>query len=136
MYFLGQSNIPTTLGPYVQYNCVVDCHHPLPLPDPSLTTDNVMEELGEVEGKWRKVGYWLFIPKSKLDDFAATRQSDSDCLRALMEYWIDTHPCPSWRRLAIALKGMHMFTLADRVRDKYGGGEAYCFNLAQWCVHV
>ena len=82
-----------------------------------------MEELGEVEGKWRELGYRLFIPTSKLDVFAATRQSDCDCLRALMEYWIDTHPCPSWRWLVIALFKMHMFTLAGRVRDKCGGGE-------------
>ena len=95
---------------------------PFLCPDPSLTTDNVMEELGEVEGKWRKLGDSLFIPESKLDNFAATHQSNCDCLRALMENWIVTHPCPSWKRLVSALKWIDMFTLAEHVRDKYCGG--------------
>ena len=95
---------------------------PFLCPDPSLTTDNVMEELGEVEGKWRELADWLYIPESKRDDIAVTHHSDSDRLRAVMEYWIQTSPCPSWKRLVSALEQIDMFTLAEHVRDKYCGG--------------
>ena len=93
-------------------------------PELSLTTENVMEELKEVvqEVDWRKLGNWLYISKSKCESIAATHHTHGDCLRALVDHWIHTHPCPSWRRLAWVLEYMEINTLAEHIRDKFGGG--------------
>ena len=108
---------------------------PFLCPDPSLTIDNVMEALGEVEGDWRELGDQLFIPESKRDDIAVTHHSDSDRLRAVMEYWIQTSPCPAWKLLVSALGCIDMFTLAEHVRDKYCGGKFH-FYQHKWCVYM
>ena len=116
--------------------CMLIVTIPFLCPDPSLTTDNVVEELREVEEEWRELGNQLYIPESKREDIAVTHHSDSDRLRAVLEYWIQTSPCPSWKLLVLALEWIDMFTLAKHIRDKYCGGNHSILTSTSGCVYM
>ena len=77
--------------------------------DPTLTVENVTEVMGEV-GDWERVtqgdfGYTfgLRIPPSKLQEIKQQSYTERDRSRLAGEYWVNTDPNASWRRLADAL---------------------------------
>ena len=72
--------------------------------DPTLTVENVTEVMGEV-GDWEKVGgiCRLSIPDSKLHEIKQQSSSEKEKSRAMGGYWVNTHPDPSWERLARVL---------------------------------
>ena len=70
--------------------------------DPSLTVENVMEVMGKV-GDWERVGYELGVPDSKLQEIKQQSYTKRDQSRLAGEYWVNTDPRASWRRLARVL---------------------------------
>ena len=69
--------------------------------DPTLTVENVAEVMGEV-GDWERVAPRL-IPYSKLQEIKQQTSSERKKSRAVGEYWVNTHPDPSWKKLAEVL---------------------------------
>ena len=70
--------------------------------DPTLTVENVTEVMGEV-GHWERVAQALYIPDSKLQEIKQQSSSEKEKSRAVGGYWVNTHPVPSWERLAQVL---------------------------------
>ena len=76
--------------------------------DPTLTVENVTEVMGEV-GDWERVAQGgmytlgLGIPDSKLQEIKQQSYTERDSSRLAGEYWVNTAPNTSWRRLADAL---------------------------------
>ena len=81
------------------------CVSPL---DPTLTVENVAEVMGEV-GDWERVAQshlltsGLQIPDSKLQEIKQQSSSEKEKSRAVGGYWVNTHPKPSWEKLAEVL---------------------------------
>ena len=66
-----------------------------------------MEVMGGV-GNWEWVArgvlsYGLKIPDSKLQEIMQQSYTNRDRSRLAGEYWVNTDPCASWRRLADVL---------------------------------
>ena len=85
---------------------------------PELTSENVMMA---VEGvSWDIFGIWLFIPESKRDEIQRLYSDDSMRCQALIQYWLDLDPSPSWKRVITALDSMPLgegSEIADRIRS-------------------
>ena len=73
-------------------------------PDPTLTVENVTEVMREV-GNWKRVMgvFGLGIPDSKLQEVKQQSYTERDRSHLVGEYWVNTHPNPSWTRLADVL---------------------------------
>jgi len=75
--------------------------------DPTLTVENVTEVMGEVRD-WKRVAgrsllCGLGIPDSKLHEIKQQSYTESDRSYLMVEYWVNTDPRASWRRLADVL---------------------------------
>ena len=85
---------------------------------PALTPANLLAAVeGLEEGKWRDLGYWLGVPKAKLDEIESQHPQLSDRLRELFSYFLRLDPDASWRRVLCALDGMEEYKLVDRLRQ-------------------
>ena len=70
--------------------------------DPTLTVENVREVMAEV-GNWRNVARWLGVPDSKRQEISQQSSTERKKSHALGDYWVNTDPNASWKRLARAL---------------------------------
>ena len=93
--------------------------------DPTLTTDNLMEVVKEVEHRWWDLGLnlgfngmsvggghpWLFLRNEKIQE-----------MESMIDEYVRHHPTPSWKKVATALQKMELDKLADEVTTKYVRG--------------
>ena len=102
--------------------------------DPTLTTSTIMEVMKGKEGKWYNLGWWLDIPLSKLYDIRRHYQTGVQRMQASLDYWERTHPAPSWKMVARALREMDEVTLTEEVTSKYVRGMCInCENITKEC---
>ena len=88
--------------------------------DPTLTTDNLMEVVKEVEDRWWDlVIIWLDVPVSKSEEIRRVYQSDHHRMEAVVDYYVRHHPIPSWKQVAGALRSMDLDDQADEITAKY-----------------
>ena len=96
--------------------CVFMCAAGVPL-----TSSNVMRALRELEeGKWWEglgLGYWLSIPRSKMNKIRKKFPNTIDQRKQFIYYWIQNDPLATWRRLINALYGIKVTKLADSIRS-------------------
>ena len=83
--------------------------------DPTLTTDNLMEVLKEVQHRWRDLGYHLRMPLS-----------DVRGMTDLVDVYVRYFYAPSWKNVAASLQNMNLHRLADEVTNKYVRGIHMC----------
>ena len=86
---------------------------------PELTSENIVMAVESVYMWWGSLGNWLFIPKSKRDEIERLYSDDSKWCQALIQYWLDLDPSPSWRRVITALDSIPWregSEIADRIR--------------------
>ena len=95
---------------------------PPPPPDPTLTSDNLLTVMKDVQD-WDQLGKWLSIPASKrVLEISQHHPTDSQRKVTLLTHWLHTHPAPSWKRVATALRLMDKYSLAEVVTTKYVRG--------------
>ena len=90
--------------------------------DPTLTTDNLMEVVKEVEDRWSALGVWLHVPESKRVEIRRLYQSDHHRMEAVVDYYVRYHPTPSWKQVAGALRVMDLDDQSDEITAKYTKG--------------
>ena len=78
--------------------------------DPTLTTDNLMEVVKEVEHRWLDLGDELDLPMS------------GHGMADVVDEYVRHHPTPSWKKVATALQRMKLDKLADEVTTKFVRG--------------
>ena len=79
--------------------------------DPTLTTDNVMEMVKEVEHRWEDLGRKLDLRLSRVHGMAD-----------VVDEYVRHYPTPSWKQVGVALQRMKLDKLADEVTTKYVRG--------------
>ena len=84
--------------------------------DPTLTTDNLMEVVKEVEHHWRDLGDKLGLP------MYLKRLSYIQEMADVVDEYVRRYPTPSWKKVATALQRMKLDKLADEVTTKYVRG--------------
>ena len=79
--------------------------------DPTLTTDNLMEVVKEVEHRWRDLGRKLGLDIYRLSGMVN-----------VVDDYVRRYPTPSWKQVARVLQEMELDKLADEVTTKYVRG--------------
>ena len=77
--------------------------------DPTLTTDNLMEVVKEVEHHWLELGVRLGLHVVH-------------GMAGVVYQYVRHYPTPSWKKVATALQEMELDKLADEVTTKYVRG--------------
>ena len=98
-------------------------HHPA---DPTLTTDNLMEVVKEVEHRLMDLGLKLGLRKGLfIDQLIGTVINQPSCVHGMadvVDEYVRRYPTPSWKEVATALQEMELDKLADEVTTKYVRG--------------
>ena len=82
--------------------------------DPTLTTDNLMEVVKEVEHHWNDLGHKLDLPMYRLVGVHG--------MADVVDEYVRRSPTPSWKKVATVLQRMELDKLADEVTTKYVRG--------------
>jgi len=89
--------------------------------DPTLTTDNIMEVVKEVEHRWEEFGR-ILVPRSKLrNNIRGLYKTNHLRMEAVVDYYVKYSPY-SWKYFGTTLQGMGLHKLADEVTTKYVRG--------------
>ena len=86
--------------------------------DPTLTTDNLMEVVKEVEHRWWDLGLKLGLSLYQL--------SGMHGMADVVDEYVRRYHTPSWKGVATALQEMKLDKLADEVTTKYVRGMDVC----------
>ena len=71
------------------------------------------------------VAFWLQIPFSKQFEIQLQYDSDPHRKQAYIDYWLDHHPCPSWKAIAISLWRVGELGALEVVQKFYFKGKPY-----------
>ena len=88
--------------------------------DPTLTTDNLMEVVKEVEHHWEELGPKLGLRTSLV--LLEVQLIDVRGMADVVDEYVRHYPTPSWKKVATALQEMELDKLADEVTTKYVRG--------------
>ena len=91
--------------------------------DPSLTLTNLTQLLEDV-GNLYYVTYDLNIPRSVYSRIKAQQSSESKRRKAFWEWYLNNHPCPSWRHIANALYMRDEHGVLEVLKSRYLKGES------------
>ena len=94
-----------------------------PPTDPSLTLANLTQLLQDV-GDWNYLGRSLDIPYLVRDSIPSQDSSQSERMKALGEWYLNNHPCPSWRHVAHALYVNREHGVLEVLKSRYLKGES------------
>ena len=92
--------------------------------DPTLTTDNLMEVVKEVEHHWWDLGFRLDVPYSKRVEIGRLYQTDHHRMKAVVDYYVRYCPTPSWKDVARSLQKMMLHKQSKCVMTQYVKGES------------
>ena len=81
----------------------------------TFTTMNVLRAVREVEDT-DELGLWLGVPKPKRQEIRSQFSSVVEQRKALINYFIENDPEPSWRTVIWALDVMQEKEIADDIR--------------------
>ena len=90
--------------------------------DPTLTTDNLMEVVKEVEHRWEEFGGKLVVRDSKLENIKGLYQTDHLRMEAVVDYFVKCYPTSSWKHIGTALQKMELHELANNITTNYVRG--------------
>ena len=100
----------------------------LPL-EPSLTATNLCSLLADVKD-WRStrgLPFFLRIPNSKVKEMEQLYPDLSQRQSALIRYFLDEHPAPSWELVCWALYMKEEYEVLENVQIKYFKGTVYTY---------
>ena len=90
--------------------------------DPSLTLTNLTQLL-EDAGYLEYVTDYLDIPRSVYNSITTQQSSESEWRKACWEWYLNNHPCPSWRHIANALYVSREHGVLEVLKSRYLKGE-------------
>ena len=95
--------------------------------DPTLTTENLMEVVKEVEHHWEDLCLKLGLRGDVVLDvrtvtLVETKLSGVHGMADVVDEYVRCYPTPSWKQFGAALQRMKLDKLADEVTTKYVRG--------------
>ena len=89
--------------------------------EPSFSLTNLTTLLENVHvSRWQYIGYWLNMPRSKLE---SQNSSPDQRSRECWDLYVSEHPSPSWKEVAYALYMEGCLEELEVVQKKYLKGE-------------
>ena len=109
--------------------CCVSLSLPL---EPSLTATNLCSLLGSVKDWGTSINglpRYLRIPDSKVAEMERLYRDLSQQQSALIQFWLDTYPAPSWELVCYALYLVGEYEVLENVQNKYFKGILYMCTI-------
>ena len=94
-----------------------------------------MESLKGMEGRWDRIGKWLYVPDDTIHHIMTQHSTDSDRLREVLLYALSLHPFPGWRMIIYALHMMDEDQLAAEIQD-YAEPLTGMYDYQRHCCHM
>ena len=71
-----------------------------------------------------ELGVYLGLPQSEIDRIRKDYQSPTQRKEAYLDLYIHQHPCPTWSKVAVILRGsrINLLQQADLVKNTYVKG--------------
>ena len=97
----------------------------------SLTATNICSVLADVKDWWGIWGlpYYLQIPSSKVKEMERLYPDISQRQSALIQFWLNTHPAPSWELVCSALYLEGEYEVLENIQSKYFKGIVDVYNI-------
>ena len=93
--------------------------------DPSLTLTNLTQLLEDVRNLLDvTIKFYLDIPPSVYSSIDTQQSSESERRKAYWEWYLNNHPCPSWRHIANALYMSREHGVLEVLKSRYLKGES------------
>ena len=89
--------------------------------DPTLTTDNLMEVVKEVEHRWEDLGRKLGL-HTQYRELIGVDGDEIHGMADVVDEYVRRYHTPSWKGVAAVLQEMNLDKLADEVTTKYVRG--------------
>ena len=106
--------------------------------EPSLTLENVLNVLAEVKDpeKWEDDGIpqRLQIPRPKVKEIKQLYPDLSQQQSALTQFWMNSHPAPSWEIICSALYFTGEYEGLESAQNKYLKGNVHVLCVHQVCM--
>jgi hypothetical protein len=80
-----------------------------------LTLENILSVLAQV----KDLGEVLILPDSKREEMEQLYPDLSQRQSALIQYWLDGHPAPSWELICLGLYVEEEYEALENVQNKY-----------------
>ena len=100
--------------------------------DLTITAEKLVELFATMDEEHVGLGYELIfdseldelldLPESKIAEMKRSLHSLSQRREAYLDLYATGHPCPSWRQVAVALRGIDLPHQADTVESTYVQG--------------
>ena len=91
--------------------------------DLTITTEKLMDLFAAIRDEdVDDIGLWLYLPVSKGKEFNRNYQNPIKKREAYLDFYASDHCCPSWGRVAEALRGVGLDHQADVVERTYVQG--------------
>ena len=97
-------------------------------PDLTVTTNRLMElfqsvdDLVIVVGWKQTIGDLLGLPETAILEIQRSFQTASQRKEAYLDAYTHHHPCPSWKKVVVALERCSLYQEASEVEDTYVQG--------------
>ena len=106
--------------------------------EPSLTFENVLNVLAEVKDprKWKygDIPMNLQIPQSKVFEMEQLYPDLSKRQSALVQFWMNSHPVPSWELICYALYAAREYEVLESAQNRYLKGNVHVLCVHQVCM--
>lgn len=79
----------------------------------------LIDALSEARANWYDLGLRLDISDGTLDAIKANHDKVEDCLRKMLQQWLQTYPEREWSAIVTALIAIHRNDVAGEVDIKY-----------------
>ena len=104
--------------------------------DLTITTEKLVELFEAMDdGYLDSLFIWLELPQSKRDEILRNYHSPSQRREAYLDLYATDHPCPSWRTVVEALRGVALYHQADVVESTYVQGTMIVISIHSLFVH-
>ena len=103
-----------------------------------LKLKTLLNELCPVRVNWYNIGLQLDIPHTTLDCFKQNYSDQSDLMREVLKYWLDTavDPPPAWETIVTALRSsiVDKKKVAEQLELKYCATEQFMMEETNSCT--
>ena len=98
--------------------------------DHTLTLASLSLALKEVpDSKWNEILRRLRLPDSVQEEIQVAYRTDAQRKEAVLDNYVNKHPCPSWTHVTRVLRGMELYKLASEVIKQYvSAGKQFSYH--------
>ena len=109
--------------------CIFTCSHMQTSLSPLIRLTELFQSVEDPDRAGRfneSIANYLGLPRSALEEIRGNYQSTTKRKEAYLDTYTHHHPCPSWKKISVALRQCRLYQHANEVEDTYVQGTCTC----------